>query len=102
MTSSAGSTAKSGQRLFAFWKYDTYPYVLGAEVVEIKDSGRIVAKGYEGYASFKPILLLPLKEGEKRWAELKKLREEYKQQSEELRKLYTTYAEKILERETKK
>ena len=29
------------QKLYAFWKYDVPPYVLGGEVTEIKSNGRV-------------------------------------------------------------
>jgi hypothetical protein len=49
--------------LFAFWRYDRYPYVLGAVVTGVHDDGSISAAGYQTMR-FKPLLLLPLVAGQ--------------------------------------
>lgn len=48
--------------LFAFWRYDAFPYVLGAEILEMGDDGFVSARGFTGMR-FKPIKILPLKAG---------------------------------------
>lgn len=50
-------------KLYAFWKYDLFPYVLGGEVVEMRDDGRVLVKGYGPGFWFKPIRLVPVKTG---------------------------------------
>lgn len=35
-------------KLYAFWKHDVPPYVLGGEVTEIKSNGRVCVKGFTG------------------------------------------------------
>ena len=47
---------------YAFWKYDQFPYILGAEVEEMLDDGRVKPKGYGGYV-FRPVAIMSLKEG---------------------------------------
>lgn len=47
--------------LFAFWRYDQYPYVLGAPVTKMDDEGRVYAPSYQGW--FTPIKIVPLKKG---------------------------------------
>lgn len=54
--------ATKKQRLYAFWKYDGYPYILGAEVIQFFENGSVECVGYAGYA-FKPVKILPLKQG---------------------------------------
>lgn len=47
--------------LFAFWRYDQYPYVLGAPITKMDDDGKVYAPNYQGW--FTPIKLMPLKKG---------------------------------------
>lgn len=75
------------QKLFAFWEYSSYPYVLGAEIENMLPDGFINAKGYGGY-SFKPIKILPLKEGKELKVKLDNLKEEYDKAEKDLRKVY--------------
>ena len=49
--------------LFAFWRYDQYPYVLGAPVTKMDDEGRVYVPDYQGW--FTPIKILPLQKGKK-------------------------------------
>lgn len=61
------------QALYAFWKYDHYPYHLGGELIQVLDSGRVRVKGYDGM-TFTPIKIVPFEIGQKIKAELDKLR----------------------------
>lgn len=72
------------QQLFAFWKYDVFPYILGAAVLEMKSDGRVVVEGYGG-AAFQPVKLLPLDAGRKLWEQLKELRIEHDVAEQRLR-----------------
>lgn len=56
-------------KLYAFWKHDIPPYVLGGEVTEIKSNGRVCVKGFTGY-SFLPLQILPLEEGRAKQKEI--------------------------------
>lgn len=56
-------------KFFVFWAYHPFPAVLGAPVQRIHDNGTVEPVGYPGYA-FKPVLILPLEEGERRLARL--------------------------------
>ena len=51
------------KRLFAFWKYDTFPYILGGEISDLNEQGFVYIDSYQGW--FKPILILPLDEGKR-------------------------------------
>jgi hypothetical protein len=48
--------------LFAFWRYDLYPYVLGGVVDMMDDQGLVRAPSY-GNGWFQPIKLMPIKKG---------------------------------------
>lgn len=78
-------TKEEPQKLFAFWKYDGFPYMLGAEVVRFTENGRVVAKGFEGYATFEPIAIIPLDRGLELKAKLEKLRAEQRKAEEAFR-----------------
>jgi hypothetical protein len=58
--------------LFAFWKYDTFPYCLGSEVVEMRPNGAVLTKDFPGM-SFMPIKIVPLATGRKLKEALKTL-----------------------------
>ncbi len=47
--------------LFAFWRYDLYPYVLGGVAERMDDDGRVYVRAYQGWV--KPIKLMPIKKG---------------------------------------
>lgn len=63
-------------KLFAFWRYDSFPYMLGGEVERMLPSGAVYIAAYRG--SFMPIKLLPLAEGKALWEKLETLRSECK------------------------
>lgn len=65
------------QVLYAFWRYDLFPFVLGGEITTFHDDGRITAKGFGGYAGFKPIKVLPEGAGKALLAKLKILKDKY-------------------------
>ena len=65
------------QKLYAFWKHDIPPYVLGGEVTEIKSNGRVCVKGFTGY-SFLPLQILPLEEGRAKQKEIDLALKNYK------------------------
>ena len=51
------------QELYAFWTYDTFPYILGGEVTKMDSCGQVETKEYGKGYWFKPCKILPLKEG---------------------------------------
>lgn len=75
-------------KLYAFWKHDVPPYVLGGEVTEIKSNCRVCVKGFTG-CSFLPLQILPLEEGRAKQKEidlaLKNYKNTIKKAEEELR-----------------
>jgi hypothetical protein len=58
--------------LFAFWRYDQFPYVLGGTVERMRPDGDVRTVEY-GYMWFKPIKLMPLESGKALYAKLDKL-----------------------------
>lgn len=81
-------------RLFAFWRYDLFPYMLGAEVEEVLDNGWVSAKGYDGMR-FNPIRVMDLASGRKLWGDVCKITKEYEQAQKKLR---AEYVERLNER----
>ena len=61
------------KKLFAFWKYDQFPYCLGGEITDMRDNGSIETVEYGRGAYFKPVLILPLEQGKATMKELKVL-----------------------------
>lgn len=53
----------AGVRQYAFWKYDCAPFLLGGEVEEILDDGRVRIKDRYRGMTFRPALLLPYEKG---------------------------------------
>ena len=64
------------QKLYAFWKYSEYPYVLGGPIERFTADGLVYISSYQG--SFRPVLILPLQDGLKIQERLSDLREAYK------------------------
>lgn len=72
------------ERLFVFWRYDQFPYCIGAEVEKFCSDGFVKPKGYGGMC-FKPIIILPYEEGVIINNNLKKLEKEYYKKFNELK-----------------
>ncbi len=66
-------------KLYAFWNYDTYPYLLGGPIVKVRDNGYVTTENYGPGYSFWPVRILTLKAGQLHHAKLKKLEAEYKE-----------------------
>lgn len=62
------------KKLYAFWKYDFYPYLLGGQVTNILDNGSVETEEYGKGRYFSHIIkILPLKAGADLKEKLKKL-----------------------------
>jgi len=57
--------------LYAFWRHDTFPYVLGGRANKMKEGGKVQVPSYGVGYWFTPFLLLPVAEGEELHARLK-------------------------------
>ena len=78
----AGFKRVSG--LFAFWRYDLFPYVLGGAVMAMDAAGRIQAESYAGSA-FHPIKIMPRDAGFALQNKIETLRQEYRVAEREFR-----------------
>lgn len=63
--------------LFAFWRYDRYPYTLGGKASKMRADGAVYVNSYQGW--FRPFKLLPISTGEKLYTKLKLLEESHRQ-----------------------
>lgn len=81
--------------LFAFWKYDIFPYVLGGEVIKFEGE-RVEVKGYEG-CTFQPIKIMDIYTGKRIYEELNILKEEYDTKLKIFNNKFKSKAESILE-----
>lgn len=82
-------------KLYAFWKHDVPPYVLGGEVTEIKSNGRVCVKGFTGY-SFLPLQILPLEEGRAKQKEIDLAMGKYNEALEIAKKHLYSHANHLL------
>jgi len=53
------------QKLFAFWRYDLYPFILCGEVTRVTDTGAVETVEYGKGFLFQPILIVPYDVGTK-------------------------------------
>lgn len=77
--------------LYAFWKYDLFPYFLGGEIEKVEDSGEVKPLKYSG-ASFRPVFVTSFIHGEIIHTELNNLAHE---RAQELEKVYQKYSDKL-------
>jgi hypothetical protein len=79
------------QILYAFWKYDICPYMLGGVVERFRENGYVVPRGYSGM-SFKPIAIIPDHNGADTLRLLEELKSEYSTKEKELKQKYAKAA----------
>lgn len=60
--------------LFAFWRHDQFPFVLGAPINSIRFDGCVHAPTFHGW--FRPVLVLPHESGKELHAALLTLKNE--------------------------
>ena len=72
--------------LFAFWEYDTYPYMLGGKASKMNDKGYVYVDSYQSW--FNPFKLMPVAVGKKLYAEVENLRASYREADIQLKKEY--------------
>ena len=71
--------------LYAFWRYDQYPYVTGGTIVDINENGYVECKEYGRGYRFKPLLILPVKQGKELRHQLELLEQSYRKAKAQLR-----------------
>ena len=65
-------------KLYAFWKYDIPPFLLGGEVEEVLEDGYVIIKGRTPGYKFKPVIIVPLEKGVKLHKKLNKAESKYR------------------------
>ena len=63
--------------MVAFWRYDSFPFVLGGHVTKLRADGSVETRQYGHGYYFTPFKILPKEAGEAVLEEFKKLREEH-------------------------
>ena len=86
-------SGKPRQKLFAFWKYGSFPYILGGEVARFCDDGLVYIDSYQG--TFRPVRVVLLAEGKALWDKLSELRQDHDDAEKKLREDYLAMAEKL-------
>jgi hypothetical protein len=74
----------TGQRLFAFWKYDTLPYYLGGEADEVLESGKVRLKSVYKGLEVTPVKILSYEQGIKVKARLEELARKTREKMKQL------------------
>lgn len=82
-------------RLYAFWRYDLFPYILGGEVVSMTDAGLVKIKEYGGSA-FRPVLILPYDAGIEIHEKLRLLDDRYRKALRELNAGFLREAQELV------
>jgi hypothetical protein len=72
-------------KLYAFWEYDHFPYVLGGEVTKMDDRGRVETVEYGPGFRFTPFKILPLDAGRNLMAQIKHIAAQYETSARKLR-----------------
>lgn len=83
------------QRLWAFWKYDRWPFLLGGEIDHFTAGGSVYITSYQ--SAFKPVLILSYKEGKSLLESLITMGAQLEADTIALRQSYTKKANELLE-----
>ena len=86
-------------KMFAFWKYDLFPYVLGGEVEKMDERGCVETKNYGPGRWFTPIKLLPVEPGRALLAKLEALEAEHDEALTALNNDFTVRARVVFGKE---
>ena len=68
---------------YAFWKYDSFPFVLGGEFNKINDNGLVYVPSYQSW--FRPVAIVSLEAGKEIKNKLNKLKDQYLEDQEKLK-----------------
>jgi hypothetical protein len=94
MSYKVNANPEDGKGLYAFCRYDLYPYCLGGEVEEILENGKVRVKGFQGFI-FYPLVIVPKSQGVKIKEQLDTLEKEYKKALDELDDKYQGKAKDV-------
>ncbi len=84
-------------RKFAFWRYDLFPFVLGAEIIKKFDNETVEARGYEGY-SVAPIKIVSYEKGLEIKSELDNLKKKRLETLEIIGEFFENRLNKIMKK----
>jgi hypothetical protein len=92
----ATKTKAVKRKQFAFWKYDLFPFVLGAEILAEFPDGMVETVGYGHGYLFRPIAKLPFKKGFELRHELELMRAEHDTMIRLFNETYNRKAKEVL------
>lgn len=75
-------TITNAPGLYAFWRYDQFPFMLGGPVTGMDEEGRVETENYGAGNWFTPARLLPRAVGERLHGELKLLKAQHDEAKE--------------------
>ena len=81
-------------KMYAFWNYDSFPYLLGDEITDTKGN-YVRAKNYGGYW-FNAAFFLPEEQGQSLKKELERIKDEKKLRENKLNLEFRERLDKIL------
>lgn len=79
------------KKLYAFWRHDQFPFVLGGEITNMRSDGAVETVGFGKGAWFSPVKIIPLEEGRILAMRLKQLQA---QRDAELDVVYAKFLDK--------
>ena len=79
-------------KLYAFWRYDKYPYVVGGTITVMRENGWVECKEYGPGHCFKPLIVLPVEAGRALRKQLDSLDEGYREAQKKLHDEWMTKA----------
>lgn len=85
------------EKIWAFWEYDRYPYLLSGPVKRITDEGYATVDNYGG-ATFRHNFVLNAKQGKSLQFELDVLEAKFSKEKEELTKIYKEKLDNVLKK----
>lgn len=91
-----------GEKQYAFWKYDTPPYVLCGELLSVRDDGGIYVKGYDQnmtsyFAKDAVIAIVPYKKGLKLKKKVEKAKKKYDRKLKDIKSELLSVRDIIIE-----
>lgn len=81
--------------MYAFWRYDYYPYYIGGECGPVEKGGLTYVPSFAG--RFRPSHLFNIEDGQAIKKKLDALEQEYNKKLLALRKGYTAKADAVME-----
>lgn len=83
------------KKLYAFWDYSSFPYILGAPISDINEKGSVYVDSYMSW--FRPRKIVPLSTGLKLKQKLDKIEKEYRDEKKVLDEEFQNLLKEILD-----